>query len=396
MKLKICFVLLRAYAVFRPEMNKEFGGAEVQCYLLTKELAEKKDLQVTCIAKDYRQNDIDEIEKVIHYKIKQPKGGIVKFKFLKNFFSAFSLYQTLKKIDADIYVQICFGAETGITALFCKRHNKKFIFMAASDNDTDGSLEKSSSCIIAFLYRYGIKNTSKVITQNFYQQKTLSERFSRQSQIITSLCHVPDAYVPPVGERILWVARLVELKQPEKFLEMAQSFPDLKFLMIAGQGTDEKYFWQICKDGEKISNLEMVPKVSPHEVEKYFAHSKLLINTSVYEGFPDTFVKAFKFSMPVLSLNVDPDNILSNENIGFCAKGDMEELKGHLRFVVSDSELYLKMSKNAYEYVKKNHDVGVIISKYEEIFTSLFEDNERSASSVKKDLLKPQSSPSRN
>ena len=100
--------------------------------------------------------------------------------------------------------------------------------------------------------------------------------------------------------------------------------------------------------------------------------------------------------MPVLSLNVDPDNILSNENIGFCAKGDMEELKGYLRFVVSDSELYQKMSKNAYEYVKKNHDVGVIISKYEEIFTSLFEDNERSTSIGKKDLLKPQSSSSRN
>ena len=41
--------------------------------------------------------------------------------------------------------------------------------------------------------------------------------------------------------------------------------------------------------------------------------SKILINTSSFEGFPNTFVQAWANGVPVISLKVDPDNIIKKK-----------------------------------------------------------------------------------
>ena len=67
------------------------------------------------------------------------------------------------------------------------------------------------------------------------------------------------------------------------------------------------------------SNLQYLGEVSQDEVNRRLREGHILVNTSRYEGFSNTFVQAWMRRVPVVSLTVDPDNILVRENIGFCS-----------------------------------------------------------------------------
>ena len=63
-QIKICFIAPKAYPLFVPETKGTIGGAEVDLYLLAKELAKDDNYQVSFITADYGQNDQERIDNV--------------------------------------------------------------------------------------------------------------------------------------------------------------------------------------------------------------------------------------------------------------------------------------------------------------------------------------------
>ncbi len=49
--------------------------------------------------------------------------------------------------------------------------------------------------------------------------------------------------------------------------------------------------------------------ISQQEVNAELANAHVLVNTSLYEGFPNTFIQAWMRRTVVVSLNVNPDGI---------------------------------------------------------------------------------------
>jgi len=52
-----------------------------------------------------------------------------------------------------------------------------------------------------------------------------------------------------------------------------------------------------------------------------------VINTSNFEGFPNIFLEAWATGVPVISLNVDPGNVIKKRRLGICCEGSLERMK---------------------------------------------------------------------
>jgi glycosyltransferase involved in cell wall biosynthesis len=120
--------------------------------------------------------------------------------------------------------------------------------------------------------------------------------------------------MPPI---VLWVSSMQKLKRPELFLELAKAIPSVRFQMIGGSGGSKNFYEQIEETASKMPNLDFVGFVPYHKIDQYFDKAAIFVNTSVFEGFPNTFLQAWGRYAPVVSLNVDPDEIICKYKLGF-------------------------------------------------------------------------------
>jgi len=61
--------------------------------------------------------------------------------------------------------------------------------------------------------------------------------------------------------------------------------------------------------------------------------------------------------VPVVSLRVDPDNILQNKQIGLCSSGHFRELVHNTKGLIKDHKLRNIMGAKAREYAISHHSL---------------------------------------
>ena len=335
------------------------GGSEVQLYQLAKKIAEDERFDVSFVVGDFGQENIELYDNISIFKAFPIKRK--EFKYITGFYYQLKFLFLLKRINADVYIQRAAGAETGLVAFFSKLFEKKFIYMTASSIDVDGTYKKRD-LLTGFIYEYGLKNASIVIVQGEEYKQILKERYKRDSVIIKNSFRIPE-HAPNISKKktILWVGTSQLLKQPEIFLEMAKNMPQERFVMIMPK--HNLNLWDnIKREVENIPNIEFIEKVPFEEIDSYFAEAKLFVNTSTFEGFPNTFVQAMMNSAPIASLNVNPDNFLEKYHCGFCAKKNVDDLISFARDILKNNERWQHECANAFKYAKENHDINKIVN----------------------------------
>ena len=107
-----------------------------------------------------------------------------------------------------------------------------------------------------------------------------------------------------------------------------------------------------------LGNVTLREDVPFNEMEGFFERAKLIVNTSTYEGFPNTFVQAALHGTPILSWTVDPDGVLARYGIGNCAEGSYDRLVASAEQVCASESLRAELGKRAAEYAREHHDVN--------------------------------------
>lgn len=317
MKLKLC-VLVPAH------WEALMGGSEYQAKVLIEFLLAHHDVDVTYLT-------------AFHNPDFRPSGyGIVRFSDRHGirrygaFFDAFRLYRALRRLKPDVIVQLVGCGHTGIAAFYAKRHGCRFIWRVTSDRsllpETDVWWRLHKHIEKAFL-NYGIRNADAILAQTAYQKRLLAERFGRGDAIVVANFHP----LPPESRagssedrRVVWIGNLNRTKNPAAFVRLAARLADrhgVKFTMI-GASNDDPWAAEQLALIRAEPNVEYLGKLSQDEVNAVLERAAVLVNTSEHEGFSNTFIQAWLRRVPVASLYVDPDGLLSRGGLGSVAHGE--------------------------------------------------------------------------
>lgn len=367
-KRKICFVSLFAYPLFDKNSKVVFGGSEVQLVNLAKELSKDIKNDVTFIVGDLSKDIPSEslFNGIKIFKI----FNLSKNNLIYEILYSVRLFYYVIKINSDVYIKRSAGPEAGIVAMYCMIFKKKFIYMTASETDCNGAYRRKS-WFSGLLYEFGLKNAVLVITQSDDHRKLLKKKYNINAVVLKSAHIIPEKNTEQKLDFILWVSRLDELKQPEKFIEVAEKFPYEKFIMIAPDSLDKTYAEKIKGDALK-KGIAFIPGLPFIEIDEYFKNAKLFVNTSRYEGFPNTFVQAAMHGTPIISLNINPDNVLNKYRIGFFANNNFPKLIESMSEVLVDRDVYREISNNAYNYASSNHDIKIVSKEFSALINKVY------------------------
>ena len=94
------------------------------------------------------------------------------------------------------------------------------------------------------------------------------------------------------------------------------------------------------------------------------AGAAALVSTSDMEGFPNTFLEAWASGTPVVSLNIDPDNVIKEKGLGFVS-GTTERAASDIRTLFRSPELFDSLSQRARLYAQDAHGEASVVRVFE-------------------------------
>jgi glycosyltransferase involved in cell wall biosynthesis len=368
-KIKICFVSPFAYGLFNPSADLKFGGAEVQLYLVGKELSIDENFDINFIVLDLGQPKEETYSKIKTYKAYRRGGG------LNTVLAPFKLLSALAKINPDVVVCRAFGVEVGLSAIYTKIFGKKLIYSLASDHDSDGTF---FSGLRGKIFKFGFRSADKLIAQTAHQLEKYQREYgakAKEMEVIHNSLEIKDSGQASIfKDTVLWVGSSAAVKRPEIFLALAKEFPREKFTMIMTKSQEDLFFWKEIKfQAQELLNIEVIEKVAFDKINEYFSRAKVLVSTSVYEGFANVFLQAAAARTPILSLKVNNDEFITKYNCGLVCDDDFEKLKENLMKLLSDDELRNELGRNAFAYLQQEHDIKKNIEKWKNIFTGIID-----------------------
>ena len=131
--------------------------------------------------------------------------------------------------------------------------------------------------------------------------------------------------------------------------------------------TDSDYHKKLQNRSKSIDNLDFIGEVDPHKVHGYYRNAKILVNTSDYEGFPNTFLEAWRYETPVVSLFFDIDSTLSEMEVGMIS-GNMANLQEDVRSLAHDVSLRSRMGATARKLVANLYSLDTVTNQYKNVF----------------------------
>jgi len=369
---RICFVAQNAYGALAGGDGGHIGGVERQTSLMARWFA-SRGYQVNMLTWDEGQDDGVEIDGVRVFKMCRKEAGVKGLRFVWPKWT--SLVAAMKRADADLYYQNCAECVTGQVALWCRRRGRKLIYSVASHPDCDKRLPRMHTLRERVLYRYGLKAADKVIVQTRKQQDMLWDSFGRDSVVLPMPCPGPSAddymereRAQDGKNRVLWIGRVCKVKSPDRLLDLAEACPDLRFDLV-GPAADNGYARTICERAKSISNVTLHGPASRGRVSEFYKNARVMCCTSEFEGFPNTFLEAWSYGVPIVT-TFDPDNLIAEKGLGRVGK-DVRELAAGIRDLLESPDKRRKASQSARVYYLENHAVDKAMERFEHIFTEI-------------------------
>lgn len=330
------------------------GGAEYQAKLLLEQALARNCFDIVYLTRNVSKDYSPAGYRIVQLPTRRPLAGT----FLLD---SMSLYANLKQLSPDVIYQRVGCTYTGVGAYYAKRHRCKLVWHVSSDADLKPDMWHFS---IASLLKqmenkildYGVKNAQAIVVQSQEQSELLRQYHRRNATALIPNFHpIPTVSVLKSSNpvKVLWIANIKPLKQPELFLKLAADlldYPQAEFILVGKPPKTWSEWPKMLANAQALKNFRFMGEQSQDTINALIDSSHMLVNTSLYEGFPNTFIQAWQRSVPVVSLNVDPDRLLTNQSLGFCAHGNYEIFKNSIVTLLNEHETRRRMGEVAKNY----------------------------------------------
>lgn len=361
----VCFVAPKNYSLLAGHSDlRHIGGAEVQRLLIARELV-RRGFAVRFVTLDYGQPDGIEHDGIRVYKMCAADAGWPGLRFIHPRWT--SLSAALARADADVYYQRTAGVESGQVALWCRRNRRALVLAIASDMECDPRLP-GKAARERWFFQYALRRADAVVAQTRLQARRLADHFGVAATVIRSCAPTPAETSPtarqPYVPRVLWVGRFAAPKRPELLLELAALCPDWHFDVVGepnDPGSNRAYVYDALRALPNVTLRGFVPYA---QIGARYDAATLLLCTSAWEGYPNTFLEAWSRGLPVVS-TVDPDGVIQRQGLGRLAGGSARELRAAIEALLEHAEERAACAERARRFFGAHHTVAAAGDAYE-------------------------------
>lgn len=230
----------------------------------------------------------------------------------------------------------------------------KLDFICALDSEINGAFLRERP-LTGRLFDFAVRHCDArhVITAD---QRAVFEKRRLSSMLYRYLIFPrKDEPAPRKTVDFLWVSRCQPIKRPEVFLDLVRANPSRSFEMICP--AEDRRLWEKIADlASGLANLRFIESVPYHEIQRHYDAARVFVNTSEWEGWPNSFIQAGLGRAAVLSLAVNPDGVFERFGMGVYADADREKFAAAAEKMMSDPEWLVTLQDGAARFVAEMHD----------------------------------------
>lgn len=165
---------------------------------------------------------------------------------------------------------------------------------------------------------------------------------------------------------VSFLARWDPQKRVEIFFELARKYPNINFIAM-GQSHHPETDSQLRKKSQKIENLWCPGFVSEGEKSLILAKSWALLNTSIREALPVSFLEALAHKTPIISQE-NPGGL--TEKFGFHVHD--ERYEEGLEWLMERKE-WKRKGEEGRRHVEEVYEIGKVVDRHIEVYEGLGE-----------------------
>jgi glycosyltransferase involved in cell wall biosynthesis len=223
-----------------------------------------------------------------------------------------------------------------------------------------GSFRRTRSGRLVPRSNEAFEQADHVIVQSETQLRRFRQKYDTPATLVRNM--LPDMVPPsrePPRNRVLWVGSIKEVKRPELFVELARVSRGsaLEFTMV-GEIQDRRAGAAVLAADKALAGFTYVPSLPLLDAWQRIATSRMLVNTSRIEGFPNTFIQAWLSGIPVATLGVDPDGVIRRRRIGIVCS-DVTDLRRSLLGGILDGPRWHGQAGRARRHASTTHSIDV-------------------------------------
>jgi len=224
------------------------------------------------------------------------------------------------------------------------------------------------------MFKWCANKADKTSAPARYLLDGLKKRYDldKEPEFLTNPIEMPKIKIKKAKKpTVAYVGRFDWVKRPEIYFELAKKFPEVEFLAL-GKAWEKDRDDELRKKYSSVKNLKFLGFISDDaKKSEILAKTWIMINTSIHECLPQSFLEALAHKCAILSCQ-NPDNLVSEHGYYTEVVDNFETQKFEegLKLLLKGNK-WKKLGEKGERKMREVYETSKVIDKFEEIHKQL-------------------------